>query len=179
MRRRPLLLLLVPLLSFAAACSSSASPGPTPTGPVVPGTTLPASPTALPTYSLDQFKTLLSQLKGTPVLVNFWATWCGPCKDEAPQLGTLAKDYKGKVQFIGVDIEDQAGAARSWVQKYSWSYPSVSDPTKAIENGLGFIGQPITIVYDASGAKDLTLVGSFVSTDQESKLRSTLDSVST
>jgi cytochrome c biogenesis protein CcmG, thiol:disulfide interchange protein DsbE len=168
----------MPLLILGAACTSSASPSPSTTGPVIPGTRLPASPTALPTYTYDQFHTLLTQLKGTPVLVNIWATWCGPCKDEAPQLSTLAKDYAGKVQFVGVDILDTASAARSWVQTYGWSYPSVSDPTKAIENGLGYIGQPITIVYDASGAKVLSVAGSFVATGQEPKLRSTLESVS-
>ncbi len=178
MRRWRFVLLLIPALFLGAACTSSASVSPTNSGPVVPGTTLPASPTALPTYSFGQFQTVLTQLQGTPVLVNVWATWCGPCKDEAPALGALAKSYEGKVQFVGVDIEDQAGPARSWVERYGWSYPSVSDPTKSIETGLGFIGQPITIVYDASGKRILVIAGSFVSTNQESKLRATLDSVS-
>jgi thiol-disulfide isomerase/thioredoxin len=166
------------LALLMAACTSSPGPsGPTSNGPVIPGTTLPASPTALPTYSLDQFRTVLAQLKGTPVLVNFWATWCGPCKDEAPQLGSLARSYAGRVQFIGVDIQDGAAAARSWIATYGWTYPSVSDPTKAIENGLGFIGQPITIVYDAAGQKMLVLAGSFVATKQEPKLKAALDAV--
>jgi thiol-disulfide isomerase/thioredoxin len=178
MRRSTIILLLASPLVLGAACTSSGPASHASTGPVVPGTTLPASPTALPTYTLDQFRTVLTQLHGTPVLVNFWATWCGPCKDEAPQLGTLAKAYAGKVQFIGVDIEDQAGPARSWVEKYGWSYPSVSDPTKSIQSGMGFIGQPITIVYDASGKQVMVVAGSFVSTNQESKLRSALDSVS-
>ena len=77
-----------------------------------------------------------------------------------------------------MDIQDSVGAARAWVRTYGWTYPSVSDPTKSIENGLGFIGQPVTVVYDASGTKVLSLAGSFVALQEEPKLRSTLDSLS-
>ena len=169
---------LVGALLVTAACTSSPQPvRSTSAVPTIPGTSLPASPTALPTYSLDQFRTLLTQLHGRPVLVNFWATWCGPCVDEAPALAALARTYAGTVQFVGVDIQDSAAAARAWVRTYGWTYPSVSDPTKAIENGLGFIGQPVTVVYDASGTKVLTLAGSFVALHEESKLRGTLDSL--
>jgi cytochrome c biogenesis protein CcmG/thiol:disulfide interchange protein DsbE len=169
---------LVGAFLVTAACTSSPQQiRPTAPGPTIPGTSLPASPTALPAYSLDQFRTLLTQLHGRPVLVNFWATWCGPCVDEAPALAVLARAYGGKVQFVGVDIQDSVGAARAWVRKYGWTYPSVADPTKAIENGLGFIGQPVTVVYDASGTKVLTLAGSFVALQEEPKLRSTLDAL--
>src|SRR5205823_2916922 len=151
---------------------------PTAAGPTVPGTTLPASPTALPTYSLDGFRTLLAQLHGRPVVVNYWATWCGPCADEAPALASLARAYAGRVQFVGVDIQDDAAAARAWVRKYGWTYPSVSDPTKAIENGMGLIGQPVTVVYDPNGKPVLRIAGSFVALREEPKLRSVLDAVS-
>jgi thiol-disulfide isomerase/thioredoxin len=117
---------------------------------------------------------VLDQLQGRPVLVNFWATWCGPCKDEAPQLGVLARSYAGKIQFVGVDIQDSVDAARSWIATYGWTYPSVSDPTKAIENGLGFIGQPITILYDATGTRVLMIAGSFVATHREAELEAAL-----
>src|SRR5439155_7167079 len=95
---------LVAALLVTAACTSSPQQiRSTAAGPTIPGTSLPASPTALPTYSLDQFRTLLTQLHGRPVLVNFWATWCGPCVDEAPDLAVLARAYGAKVQFVGVD----------------------------------------------------------------------------
>ena len=177
-RARPCLLSAVlVMLVVAAACSSSPHAAPPAAGPTIPGTSLSASPTALPTYSLDQFRTLLAQLRGRPVVVNYWATWCGPCRDEAPALGTLARAFAGKVQFVGVDIQDNATAARAWIRQYRWPYPSVSDPTKAIENGMGLIGQPVTVVYGPSGKVMLRIPGSFVALKEEGKLRAALDAL--
>jgi cytochrome c biogenesis protein CcmG, thiol:disulfide interchange protein DsbE len=120
---------------------------------------LPRSPTALPRFSPAQFRELLANLKGTPVVVNIWASWCGPCTEEAPGLAAEATRFRGRVQFLGVDIVDQLPPARAFIRKYGWSYPSVFDPTGAIRDDLGFIGQPITIVYDASGKQAFSWSG--------------------
>jgi cytochrome c biogenesis protein CcmG/thiol:disulfide interchange protein DsbE len=112
---------------------------------------LPARPDALPQFDLAGFRQLLTQLHGTPVVVNFWASWCGPCVVEAPALATLARETRGKAQFIGVDILDQRTPARAHVHQYGWTFPSVFDPKGAIRDGLGFVGQPITVVYDSTG----------------------------
>jgi len=112
---------------------------------------LPASPTALPQMSYDEFKQMLGGLRGKPVLVNFWASWCSPCKQEAPVLAQMAKQYAGKVQFVGVDVADQPAEARAYIHKYGWTYPSVADPKYEIRRGFGLLGQPDTILYDASG----------------------------
>jgi cytochrome c biogenesis protein CcmG, thiol:disulfide interchange protein DsbE len=112
---------------------------------------LPATPTTLPQFSPAQFKRLLANLKGKPVVVNIWASWCGPCKAEAPGLASEARRYRGRVQFLGVDIIDYRQPARAFIREYEWPYPSVFDPSGAIRDDLGFIGQPITVVYDASG----------------------------
>ena len=130
---------------IAAACTGSPGPGPSPI------TGLPSSPTALPKMTYDQFKQLLGGLKGKPVVVNFWASWCGPCRAEAPVLAQLSRQYDGKVQFVGVDVADQPGAARAYIRKYGWTYPSVADPTYEIRRGFGLLGQPDTILYDSSG----------------------------
>ncbi|HEY1331238.1 MAG TPA: TlpA disulfide reductase family protein [Actinomycetota bacterium] len=137
----------------AAACTSSSGlpgPGGTPSGGTV---ALPATATALPVFTYDQFTTLLSSLRGKPVVVNFWASWCGPCRSEAPGLSQLAKQYQGKVQFVGVDVADQATPARAFIHQYGWTYPSVADPNNAIKRGFGFIGQPDTIVYASDGTR--------------------------
>jgi cytochrome c biogenesis protein CcmG/thiol:disulfide interchange protein DsbE len=130
---------------LAAACTNGGGSG------HAAAATLPSSPTALPQMSYDQFKQVLGSLKGKPVLVNFWASWCGPCRAEAPVLAQLSKQYAGKVQFVGVDVADQAAAARAYIQKYRWTYPSVADPTYGIRRGFGLLGQPDTILYDTSG----------------------------
>ena len=130
---------------LTAACTGSSGPGPSPVA------SLPSSPTALPQMSFDQFKQLLGGLKGKPVVVNFWASWCGPCRAEAPVLAQMSKRYAGKIQFVGVDVADKNAAARDYIQKYGWTYPSVADPTYEIRRGFGLLGQPDTILYDSTG----------------------------
>jgi thiol-disulfide isomerase/thioredoxin len=115
------------------------------------GNLLPASPDALPTFDPGQFDQLLAQLHGKPVVVNIWASWCGPCVREAPDLAAVASSYQGKVQFVGIDIEDQRGPARQFIARFGWRYPSVSDPTGGIRDAFGLIGAPHTIFFDTDG----------------------------
>jgi cytochrome c biogenesis protein CcmG/thiol:disulfide interchange protein DsbE len=114
---------------------------------------LPTSPTALPTVSNEQFQRMLADLKGKVVVVNVWASWCGPCTAEAPGLAQLSKHYGDRVQFLGVDIDDQTAPARAFIQRYGWTYPSVADPNGEIKRGYGFLGQPDTLVYDTAGKR--------------------------
>jgi cytochrome c biogenesis protein CcmG/thiol:disulfide interchange protein DsbE len=114
---------------------------------------LPVDAAELPSFDLSTYQRLLTQLKGTPVLVNVWASWCGPCTQEAPRLARAAKTYGARVQFIGIDILDARDSARRFMAKYGWTYPSLYDDTGAIRDGLGLIGQPVTIFYDRGGAQ--------------------------
>src|SRR6266536_4749086 len=139
---------LVGLPLVLASCGGSSPPA-SPVG----GPQLPTSPTALPSFDLAQFQQLLIELHGKPVLVNVWASWCGPCVEEAPVLASAATTYRGKVQFVGVDVLDQLSPARRFVTQYGIPYPSVFDTSGAIRNGLGFVGQPVTVLYDVSGKK--------------------------
>jgi len=90
---------------------------------------------------------------GVPVVVNIWASWCGPCRAESPNLVKAAERHGTEVQFLGVDILDQRAAAQAFIQEEGYPYPSVFDPTGEIRNRLGYIGQPGTIFYNASGRK--------------------------
>jgi cytochrome c biogenesis protein CcmG/thiol:disulfide interchange protein DsbE len=149
-------LLLVPLL-LAAACTQAPAQGPSPAdqgAPASNATTAPLLPTSvasLPRFGVDTYERLLTQLRGTPVVVNIWASWCGPCKAESPLLREASRNYGDRVQFLGVDILDTLGGARTFLADEHITYPSVFDPPAAIRDALGMIGQPATVFYDANG----------------------------
>jgi cytochrome c biogenesis protein CcmG, thiol:disulfide interchange protein DsbE len=119
-------------------------------------TTTPLLPTdrfALPEMDYGQFQQLLAQLKGTPVVVNLWASWCGPCRQEAPFLASAARRFGNRVQFLGIDISDDRGPAQETIRDFGWSYPSLFDPREDIKRGLGFLGQPDTLFFDRDGRR--------------------------
>jgi thiol-disulfide isomerase/thioredoxin len=153
-----------------ASCTGQPTP---PEGTVrpTPSIALPPNPTALPEFNPAQFQELLARLKGKPVVVNIWASWCGPCTAEAPGLARQAREFMGKVQFLGVDIIDHVQPARAFIRRYGWPYPSVFDPSGAIRDDLGFIGQPVTLIFDASGRKVHTRSGPI----PEEELRKTVE----
>jgi thiol-disulfide isomerase/thioredoxin len=149
---------LVALFSVAATCGGSApdDPGPAPdAGPAARNATsaplLPTHVAELPTFDVDAFEELLTQLRGTPVVVNVWAAWCGPCQAEAPLLADASATYGDRVQFLGIDIVDSLDGARRFIATHGLSYPSIFDPSGAIRDSLSMIGQPVTVFYDADG----------------------------
>jgi thiol-disulfide isomerase/thioredoxin len=158
-------LVLVPLLVLTgAACTGGTTPPPStsvaPT-PAENATTAPLLPTtvdALPPMDPAGFSQLLDQLKGTPVVVNLWGSWCEPCKAEAPMLTAAAK-ANPTVQFVGVDLADSRAGALGFLSRYDVPYPSVFDPGNAIKTQMGAIGQPDTYFYDASGNQVSEVIG--------------------
>jgi thiol-disulfide isomerase/thioredoxin len=153
---RAIALILVTAFAAAACTDASTDPEPGPRSPVPAGnaataTLLPTDAFALPEFDLARYDRLLGQLEGTPVLVNFWGSWCEPCRDEAPHLASAHESYGDRVQFLGVDILDAREGARGFMREFGWTYPSVFDPPASIRDGLGLLGQPVTLFYDAAG----------------------------
>ena len=98
------------------------------------------------------FQTQLRALRGTPVVVNQWASWCGPCHYEFPFFAGLARRYAGRVAFLGVDSQDSRGAALRFLQRYRTPYPHYFDPSTAIAREFrGGFAWPTTAFYDAAG----------------------------
>jgi cytochrome c biogenesis protein CcmG/thiol:disulfide interchange protein DsbE len=93
----------------------------------------------------------LAGLHGYPVVVNVWASWCGPCRQEFPTLQKLSARYGKKVAFLGVNSEDSSDAAATFLKEAPVPYPSYSDPDKDIYDTIGGLGFPNTAYYDPSG----------------------------
>jgi thiol-disulfide isomerase/thioredoxin len=152
-----MLLPLLALLSLAATCGRSEPtlPGSGDAGPAArnaaTATLLPTHVAELPMFDVQTYEQLLTQLRGTPVVVNVWASWCGPCQAEAPLLHEASQTYGDRVQFLGVDIVDSLDGARGFIAEHDLAYPSIFDPTGAIRDALGMIGQPVTVFYDDAG----------------------------
>jgi thiol-disulfide isomerase/thioredoxin len=115
---------------------------------------------ALPEFNYAKYKALLSQLHGTPVLVNLWGSWCGPCRQEGKTLARAARRFGRRVQFLGVDVGEVSRVeAQVFIRDFGWPYPSVYDPPKQILSELGFVGPPVTLLFDRNGNRVATFSG--------------------
>jgi thiol-disulfide isomerase/thioredoxin len=98
--------------------------------------------------------------RGRAVVVNFWATWCGPCRKEQPALQRLAEEYGDRgVAFIGVDHTDDRAAAREYLREFEVTYPSVFDPAGEIAFDFEIPYLPATVLVDATGELRYRLLG--------------------
>jgi thiol-disulfide isomerase/thioredoxin len=103
----------------------------------------------------------LADLKGHPVVVNVWASWCGPCNEEAPAFQRVSLDRGREVAFVGVNLKDSRSGAQSFLRRYPATYPSYEDPDGDIFNGYRLAGAPATIFYTPAGEKAFTRQGPY------------------
>lgn len=145
------------LVSLAlAGCDDPAASGPASSSPAILAVDgvdgLPETVAELPAADVEAFRTLLGELRGTPVVVNLWAAWCEPCTREMPRL-TAAAAAHTDVQFLGVDTLDSREDAEAFIAEHEVSFPSLFDPDGAIRTDLGSFGLPVTVFFDADGAQ--------------------------
>ena len=96
--------------------------------------------------------------RGKVVLVNFWGSWCGPCRKEQPVLQRLSEEYEGRVQFIGVDFLDSEARGREFIREFGVTYPSVMDDGP-LGHEFGVPYAPATFLVDRSGEMRYQLLG--------------------
>lgn len=108
----------------------------------------------------------LADLGGVPYVVNVWAAWCGPCKDEMPYLEEVYQQTEGRVGVLGVDFEDTAFAGLSAAADFGVTFPSVQDTDGRTRSALRFPGPPFTVFVAADGAVVATKTGVLTSADE-------------
>jgi len=113
--------------------------------------------------TLDGSALTVSTLRGSVVVVNVWASWCGPCRDESPLLGRVAAATRpAGVRFVGIDEQDHADAARSFAASAGTSYPHLIDEAGVLLSSLRLVpssGIPSTLVLDRTGAVAARVIG--------------------
>ena len=115
-----------------------------------------ATKDALPDVTLDCLgggsPVRLSGLAGTPTVINLWASWCAPCREELPLLAKAHRAYGDKLRIIGVDFDDSApDSALELAEQSGVTYPLLSDPDSDTQAALKVIGLPQTVFVDAQG----------------------------
>lgn len=99
----------------------------------------------------EAFEEKLAELEGHPVVVNKWASWCGPCRYEFPFFQEAATKRGREIAFIGVNADDSTDAAKTFLAETPLPYPSISDPDNEIEDQIKGYGFPSTAFYSADG----------------------------
>jgi thiol-disulfide isomerase/thioredoxin len=116
--------------------------------------------------STKAFQRQVDALRGHPVVVNKWASWCGPCRTEFPIFQHAATKFGKRVAFLGVNANDHDAAARRFLRSEALPYPSFSDGNLAISGKLGIVSIfPTTVFLDASGKRQYIHQGYYTSTD--------------
>ena len=134
-------------------------PAPTPAfvadGPAID--TPPAG--ALTDLSADAFEGVLVGLRGRPVIVNVWASWCAPCRTETPLLERTAQAHQSDIVILGINSRDQRAGALAFMDEFDVTFTNIFDESGDIRRRLGLRGFPSTYVFGADGVLRTTVVG--------------------
>ncbi len=102
-----------------------------------------------------------AELEGTPLVINFWGSWCEPCKEELPAFQSTYDDYQDRVEFVGINMKDNLDDARAMADDYGLTYPLVVGATD-LEREFGLVGYPTTVFITS----DYELMDSDVEPDE-------------
>jgi peroxiredoxin len=157
-RARPYARAAVAALTLLAACGGDATPA------VAVGQPAPE----FSSFDLDGRPVRLADFRGKVVLLNFWASWCAPCRQEFPRLAAVHGSRGGDVQVLGVLFDDSRASARGFVREHGGTWPSVVDPDHKVADAYGVRkkpGIPLTWVIDREGVARARHIGLLTTTD--------------
>jgi cytochrome c biogenesis protein CcmG/thiol:disulfide interchange protein DsbE len=161
---------VVLLAIIVAGCGQATAPSGPPSNagagdpaPALTGTTLDGS-------SFD-----LANFRGRPVIVNFWASWCPPCRDEFPMLEKALQGYGGDgLEVVGVSFNDADAAARSFMAQAGAKWPSVTDPTGQLAKAWKMVAPPQTYFIGRNGVIASRQIGELTQADLDRQLAAIL-----
>ena len=112
--------------------------------------------------NLDGQSVSLNDLKGKPVLINFWATWCGPCVSEMPYIQEIYDEWSGKgLIVLAINIGDSSSEAEQFLQNHNLSLPVLLDTGKVVARRYNIRGIPTTFFIDKDGIIQEKIIGAF------------------
>ncbi|MEX1038542.1 MAG: TlpA disulfide reductase family protein [Acidimicrobiia bacterium] len=150
---------LILVLALAlSACSS----------PALVGQDLPD----LPPITGQELDVML-QRSGNPSVVNVWASWCGPCRAEAPLLTAALAEYGDRVDFIGIDVQDSQADAKNFIASFELDFTHYFDRDRSVPEFYGGFGTPMTFFFDRTG----TLVDTHLGVIDERSLALGIDEI--
>jgi cytochrome c biogenesis protein CcmG/thiol:disulfide interchange protein DsbE len=165
-RRWLLVAALLPLLLLAGwgalLLAPSAAPSGARVGQVAPDFAL---------ADLDGNPLRLNDLRGRPVIVNFWASWCGPCVEEFPLLQAAASRHRADgLTLVGIVYRDNSEAARAFMARLGASWPAAMDPGEQVAESFGIYGPPETFFIDSTGVVRGRQIGQLTAADLDRQL---------
>jgi len=172
-RRRRAWALALPVAAAVLTASCAAAAGPVGFRVEAPARPPPAVGTLEAVGDAD-FQGIVAGLRGTPVVVNVWASWCGPCRVEMPLLERAARRYRGQVVFLGVSSRDDRRPAEAFLRRYAITYPNVFDGSGAVRRRLQLRGFPTTYFFDRDGVLRSSVVGGVSEQTLAARVRASL-----
>ena len=134
----------------------------------------PAPPFSMTLLGGGEFR--LEDHAGSPLVINFWASWCPPCRDESPGFERVWRKYRESgVQFVGVDIQDTEAEAARYMEEFGLTFPNGRDPDGKITVEYGVIGLPVTFFVGANGVVEGRWVGAVPEDKLEERTRALID----
>ncbi len=177
-RTKLLLAILLVVAAFGTLFASvrrTAIADETTAGLLAASTAKSAPPFTIPDAATGRPFSLAAAAKRQPVVLDFWATWCGPCRAELPHLETLSQKYQGRVAFYGINSSDPPKVTAAFARQNALTFPMLSDTDHHVAFLYGADSIPLLVVVDIHGKVRAVTDG--YSEDVETQLSKTLDAL--